>query len=643
MNKEKQAIEKTPLILSLFASIIILVLHFAYLYVSVYDFQFQFLTKAFQVIIDTGLFDTFYYPHLLALSLGLLYAMGVKSLKSENISFAKTILFLLIGFLLYFGSIICFFIFNTAYLYIGMVVSGYLLTLAGIIRIKRIIDNSLLKDQFNKRNRLFEQEKRKISNEYSVNIKTKDGWLNIINPFRASMVLGTPGSGKSYTVVEEFIRQHINKNFTMLVYDFKYPDLSKYAYNCFFQHCQAQNRLNGNTYRNKELSQKVPKIYIVNLNDPANSHRVNPIAPYLLRSISDAISASESLFLNINKEFIKRKDFFTNSAVNLFAAIIWFLRNYENGKYCTIPHAVTLLNKRDETLFRVLETDKELLSLLSPFLDAYKKGSFEQLSGQTASARIPISRLATKQLYWILSNENCRLDINHPIHPAILFLANHPDSQTTYSPIYGLIASSLVKEVNKKNRLPLSLIIDELPTIYINGLDNLIATARSNKISTLLSFQDLAQLERDYGREVANTIFNTVGNKITGSVVAETAKKMSDMIGKAMQKRANVNYSSNGTSVGTSTTLDYLIPPESITQLSQGEFCGVLADTYEQRLPQKIFQSALIVNKKGISKYDIPSFSNHTADTFDILMNENYQNIIGDIDRLILEVDNFIQ
>jgi len=642
MNSEKQAIEKTPLILSLFTSIIVLILHFAYLLLPTYDFQVPYILKAFQIIINTGLFDAFYYPHVLALILGTLYAMGVKSLKSEHISLAQTIPFLFLGMILYAGSIFFFFHFKHPYIYILQVLIGYILTMIGIIRMKRIIDNSLLKDQFNKKNRLFKQEKRRIENEYSVNIKTKDGWLNIINPFRATMVLGTPGSGKSYTIVEEFIRQHIQKDFTMLIYDFKYPDLSKFAYNCFFQYCQKNNRLIGDSYIEKGRTKKIPKIYIVNLNDPANSHRVNPIAPYLLRSISDAISAAESLFLNINKEFIKKKDFFNNSAVNLFAAIIWFLRRYEDGKYCSIPHAVSLLMQRDEILFRVLESEKEVYPLLSPFLDAHKKGALEQLSGQTASARIPISRLATKQLYWILGKENFRLDINHPNYPAILFLANHPDSQKAYSPIYGLIASTLVKEVNKKDRLPLSLIIDELPTIYINGLDNLIATARSNKISTLLSFQDLAQLERDYGREVANTIFNTVGNKITGSVVAETAKKLSDMIGKAMQKRANINYSSKGTSTGTSTTLDYLIPPETISQLSQGEFCGVLADTYEQSLEQKIFQSQLLVDKKGIPQNSIPLFTNNNQ-SFEKLMNENYQKIISDIEALVIESDTSIQ
>ena len=234
-----------------------------------------------------------------------------------------------------------------------------------------------------------------------------------------------------------------------------------------------------------------------------------------------------------------------------------------------------------------------------------------------------------------MSDAHFDLEINKSDAPNLLFLANNPQAQNSYSAIYGLIASSIVRVVNQANRHPLSLIIDELPTIYINGLDNLIATARSNKISTLLSFQDLAQLERDYGKEVANAIFNTVGNKISGAVVAETAKKMSDMIGKSVQKRGSITYSAKGTSLGTSTTLDYLVPPETIAQLSQGEFCGVLADTYEQKLDQKIFHSKLKVSKRGLGKKKIEPLSDLDAAEFEEKMTANYKRIFAEIETLV--------
>jgi len=399
------------------------------------------------------------------------------------------------------------------------------------------------------------------------------------------------------------------KGFTMLVYDFKYPDLSQVAYNYYLKY--------------KSNFTTPPRLYVVNFTDPINSHRVNPISPRLI---------------HINKEYIKRKDFFTSSAVNLVAAVIWFLKDYQGGQYCTIPHVITFLGKPDEVLFQTLQSKADISPLLSPFADALEKRAFEQLAGQTASARIPLSRLATKELYWILSKDVVPLDINNPMNPAIVFLANSPQTQSSYGAIFGLIASTITRTINKKNRLPLSLIIDELPTIYINGLDNLIATGRANKISTLLSFQDLSQLERDYGREVANAIFNTVGNKITGAVVSDTAKKISDMIGKSVQERGSISYSKRGTTIGKTTTLDYLIPPETIAQLSQGEFCGIVSDTYDQQAAQKIFYSAIQVNKSNLTDTPIPSINQISLAEFEQLLQDNLDKINREVNQLIDEV-----
>lgn len=620
MNKETHAIEKTPLILSLFIGLLILLLHFAYLFT---DFQHPIIRKMMLTFSQMGLFSFHFKAHLWALLMGSLYAFGIKTPPSEDLTWKHVLCYFSFGIALFLGSFFTLALPHTMRIpvYIVSTLLGYILILTSLIFCKRMVWHNLMQDQFNQSNKRFEQEKRKLENAYSVNIPTQDGWLNIINPFRATMVLGTPGSGKSYTIVEEFIRQHIQKGFSMLVYDFKYPDLSQVAYNAYLKYHQA--------YPIR------PTIYMVNFHDPKNSHRINPIAPHLLASPSDALAAAESLFLNINKEFIKRKDFFTASAVNLLAAIIWFLRLYQKGQYCTIPHAIALLNVPDTELFLTLSTKEEVKALLSPFQDALAKEAYQQLAGQTASARIPISRFSTKPLFWILSGTDMDVQINAPQHPSLLFLANHPQSQGSYSAIYGLIASTLVRVVNQKDRLPLSLIIDELPTIYIHGLDQLIATARSNKISTLLSFQDLAQLERDYGKEVANAIFNTIGNKITGSVVAETAKKLSEMIGKSIQKRGNITYSTRGTSMGTSTTLDYLIPPETIAQLSQGEFCGVLADTFEQQLVQKRFYSRLNINKKGLGKKPIPPIRQMDDIDFEAQMTANYQRIYEEVAAIV--------
>lgn len=617
---ENDTMEKPGLLLSLLFSVLILMLHGVYQFG---EFDHPIFLRLWIIVINTGLFEFFHKPHLLALAFAMIYALGTKGMKSDTITIGRTFLLLLLGIGLYFGAFFALLLPDKIgmFSYLIILSIGYFLLLTGLLHIRRIIHHNLMKDQFNKNNQLFKQERRKIENPYSVNIKTEAGWLNIVNPFRATMVLGTPGSGKSYTIVEEYIKQHIQKGFSMLVYDFKYPDLSQVAYNYLLKYQANYARL--------------PKVYIVNFKEPMNSHRVNPIAPRLIQNQADALASAESLFLNINREYIKRKDFFTSSAVNLVAALIWFLRSFESGKYCTIPHVISLLSLSDAELLSVLEKQKDLKSLLSPFMDAFEKKAFPQLSGQTASARIPLSRLATKELYWILSGDDISLDINNPAHPALLFLANNPQTQKSYGAIFGLLASTITRIINKKHQLPLSLIIDELPTIYINGLDNLIATARSNKISTLLSFQDLAQLERDYGKEVANAIFNTVGNKITGAVVSDTAKKLSDMIGQTIQQRGSLSYSRKGTTIGKTTTLDYLIPPETIAQLSQGEFCGVLSDTFEQQSAQKIFHSRVIADKSDLTKYSILDLNRVGEEEFNQIMVANLERIDRDIEYVV--------
>ncbi len=618
--KDSSSMEKPHLLLALLVSVVILFLHLIYQFGN---FNHPIFIQLFERVINTGLFDFFYKPHLLALAFAVIYAIGTKGMKSEKATFTGSFLLILVGTSIYFGAYFTLVLSNdiAVYVYTATLFVGYMLLVSGLLHLRRVIYSNLMKDQFNKKNKLFKQIKKKKENSYSVNLKTEDGWINIVNPFRGTMVLGTPGSGKSFTIVEEYIKQHIQKGFVMLIYDFKYPDLSNVTYNYFLKY--------------KSSYKKPPAIYVVNFNDPKNSHRVNPIHKDLIRTQSDALASSESLFLNMNKEYIKKKDFFTSSAVNLVAAMIWFLRSFENGKYCTIPHVISMLALPDDVLFTVLQKRTDLTPMLSPFADALSKRAYEQLSGQTASARIPLSRLATKELYWILNGNDLHLDINNPNHPAILCLANNPQTQKSYGSIFGLLASTITRVINKKDRIPLSFIIDELPTIYINGLDNLIATGRSNKISTLLSFQDLSQLERDYGKEVASAIFNTVGNKITGAVVADTAKKISDMIGKSVQQRSNISYSRNGTTQGKTTTLDYLIPPETIAQLSQGEFCGVVADTYNQKEDQKVFCSTVLVDKSDLTKYDIPQLQNIDDEAFSKHLDNNMQHIKDDVKYIV--------
>ena len=435
-----------------------------------------------------------------------------------------------------------------------------------------------------------------MENEYSVNLPTKfyyknkwnSGWINIVNPFRATIVLGTPGSGKSYAIVNNYIKQQIEKGFSMYIYDFKFDDLSTIAYNHLLKH--------GDKYKVQ------PKFYVINFDDPRKSHRCNPLNPDFMTDISDAYEAAYTIMLNLNRSWIQKQgDFFVESPIILLAAIIWYLKIYEDGKYCTFPHAIELLNKKYSDVFTILTSYPDLENYLSPFMDAWQSGAQDQLQGQIASAKIPLSRMISPQLYWVMTGDDFSLDINNPKEPKILCVGNNPDRQNIYSAALGLYNSRIVKLINKKGQLKSSVIIDELPTIYFRGLDNLIATARSNKVAVCLGFQDFSQLIRDYGDKEAKVIQNTVGNIFSGQVVGETAKSLSERFGKVLQKRQSISINRNDTSTSISTQLDSLIPASKISTLTQGMFVGAVSDNFEERIEQKIFHAEIVVDNEKVA------------------------------------------
>lgn len=452
-------------------------------------------------------------------------------------------------------------------------------------------------DVFNTENESFAQETRLIENEYSINLPTRfyykkkwnDGWINVVNPFRASMVLGTPGSGKSYAIVNNYIKQQIEKGFAVYIYDYKFPDLSEIAYNHLISH------LDG--YKVK------PKFYMINFDDPRKSHRCNPINPAFMTDISDAYEASYTIMLNLNRSWItKQGDFFVESPIILLASIIWFLKIYQGGKYCTFPHAIEFLNKKYADTFTILTSYPELENYLSPFMDAWESNAQDQLQGQLASAKIPLSRMISPALYWVMTGDDFSLDINNPEEPKILVVGNNPDRQNIYSCALGLYNSRIVKLINKKHQLKSSVIIDELPTIYFRGLDNLIATARSNKVAVCLGFQDFSQLRRDYGDKESKVIENTVGNIFSGQVVSETAKTLSDRFGKVLQKRQSMTINRNDKSTSISTQMDSLIPPSKISNLTQGMFVGAVSDNFDERIEQKIFHCEIVVDNEKVKR-----------------------------------------
>ena len=548
-----------------------------------------------------GLFHSILYTKVFSLLLLALSCLGTKGVKAEKMSWNRIWTVLAVGFFLFFLNwwilLLPISYLGNATLYIFTMTAGYICLLMGGLWMSRLLKHNLMEDVFNNENESFMQETKLMENEYSVNLPTRfyykkkwqRGWINVVNPFRATIVLGTPGSGKSFAVVNNYIKQQIEKGYSMYIYDFKFPDLSTIAYNHMMNH--------QNGYKVK------PQFYVINFDDPRRSHRCNPIHPDFMSDISDAYESAYTIMLNLNKTWVQKQgDFFVESPIILFAAIIWYLRIYKNGKYCTFPHAIELLNRRYEDVFPILTSYPELENYLSPFMDAWQGGAMEQLAGQIASAKIPLSRMISPQLYWVMSASEFTLDINNPEEPKILCVGNNPDRQNIYGAALGLYNSRIVKLINKKGQLKSSVIIDELPTIYFKGLDNLIATARSNKVAVCLGFQDFSQLVRDYGDKEAKVVINTVGNIFSGQVVGETAKTLSERFGKVLQKRQSISINRQDVSTSINTQMDSLIPPSKISGLTQGMFVGSVSDNFNERIEQKIFHAEIVVDTEKVKR-----------------------------------------
>ena len=590
-----------------------------------------------------GLFHSILYTKLFSLLLLTLSCLGTKGVKAEKMSWSKIWTVLAVGFCLFFLNwwilLLPISHLGNATLYIFTMTAGYICLLMGGLWISRLMKHNLMEDVFNNENESFMQETQLMENEYSVNLPTRfyykkkwqRGWINVVNPFRATIVLGTPGSGKSFAVVNNYIKQQIEKSYSMYIYDFKFPDLSTIAYNHMMNH--------QNGYKVK------PQFYVINFDDPRRSHRCNPIHPDFMSDISDAYESAYTIMLNLNKTWVQKQgDFFVESPIILFAAIIWYLRIYKDGKYCTFPHAIELLNRRYEDVFPILTSYPELENYLSPFMDAWQGGAMEQLAGQIASAKIPLSRMISPQLYWVMSASEFTLDINNPEEPKILCVGNNPDRQNIYGAALGLYNSRIVKLINKKGQLKSSVIIDELPTIYFKGLDNLIATARSNKVAVCLGFQDFSQLVRDYGDKEAKVVINTVGNIFSGQVVGETAKTLSERFGKVLQKRQSISNNRQDVSTSINTQMDSLIPPSKISGLTQGMFVGSVSDNFTERIEQKIFHAEIVVDtdkvKREESHYQPIPIINDFKDTngndcMKQAIQDNYNQIKEDVKQIV--------
>ncbi len=553
-------------------------------------------------LLATGLFASFHHSKLLALAFLAISLLGVKGRKDEKLRPATGLACLFSGLLLYF----CSFLFLLADLplpestlwYMAGTTTGYLLLLSGGTLLSRVIRLNLHNtDIFNRENETFPQEERRLENAYSINLparyhlkgRLRKSWINIINPFRALLVLGTPGAGKSYFVIRHVITQHIRKGFTMFVYDFKFDDLSRIAYNTWLQE--------------KDSYPVPPRFFVVNFDDLARSHRCNPLEPSAMSDVTDAAESARTILLGLNREWIRRQgDFFVESPINFLTAVIWYLRRYRNGEFCTLPHVIELMQADYDSLFTVLRTEKEIEVLINPFVNAYLHDVMEQLEGQIAAAKVAMARLSSPQLYYVLSGSDFTLDINNPADPKIVCMGNNPQKIQIYGAVLSLYVTRLVKLVNQKGKQKSSLVFDEFPTLYLNNMDSLIATARSNKVATCLGLQDLSQLRKDYGREQADVIMNIVGNIISGQVSGDTARQLSERFGKILQERTSYSVNSGDTSVSRSRQLDAAVPPSKIASLSAGTFVGMVADDPACQVALKAFHCEILNDHQALKK-----------------------------------------
>lgn len=588
-------------------------------------------------VVRTGLFGSFNRPKLVALGFLVIALIGVKGKKDEKQTWKTALRYLAAGLIFFFTSGLLLLVRGEitviAASYMGVCGLGFLLVMSGATMVSRIIRDKLSGDIFNRDNETFPQEERLLENEFSVNLPTRyqlrgkwrQGWLNLISPQRSTAVIGSPGAGKSYFVIRHFITQHIRKGFAMFVYDFKMPDLSVIAYNTWLK-CKAGYRVE-------------PKFYSIDFDNLARSHRCNPLEPSGMQDITDAVESARTILLGLNREWVKKQgDFFVESPINFLTAIIWFLRRYKNGEFCTLPHVIELMQVDYDQLFTVLRTEQEIDVLINPFVSAYLRDAVEQLEGQIASAKITMSRIASPQLYYILSGNEFTLDINNPEAPKIVCMGNNPQKIQIYGAVLSLFVNRLLKIINQKNKLKCSLILDEYPSLVADVIPT-IATGRSNLISTCLGIQDASQLRKEYGREAADVIMNIVGNMVVGQVSGDTAKTVSDKIGRIMQDRESLSINRSDTSISKSKQLEAAVPASRISSLSSGEFVGLVADTPEQKIELKAFHCEIVNDHEALKKeadgyQSLPEIRIINA----AIIQRNYLQIKQDVQELIQDV-----
>ena len=465
----------------------------------------------------------------------------------------------------------------------GIYVLFTIIGAVGLVWVVSMIARRETKAIINDDNETFPQCQEKIENENSINLpmvyqyqqKMHQGWINVVNPFRGILVLGSPGSGKSYSVYEPFIDQMMAKGYAMCVYDYKYPTLSKNVYNKLLQ------------YQHKFPVK--PEFCVLNFDDPMHSLRANPTHPSYIESQADCAEIAELIMLNINKVAREKNDFFTESSKALLDGTFWYLRTHEDGKFCTFPHAIEFLNQDYRKVIAILVSDPDVKTKISSFADAFEAGANDQLQGMIASTRIPLGKFTSRNLYWVMTGDDFNLAINDPEHPKVLCIGNNPDREMIYGTCIALYTSRMFKRINHPGRLKCGVLLDEMPTIFLPGVDKVLNTCRSNGVVFMIGGQDISQFVRDYGKKESDVLINTPGTVFIGQVSGETAKVFSNAYGKLDRVRESESIGRSNDSVSISMQEKEILPARKIETLSTGTFFGRVADTHVDKVERKLF------------------------------------------------------
>ncbi|MGI9580092.1 type IV secretion system DNA-binding domain-containing protein [Chryseobacterium sp. RRHN12] len=541
---------------------------------------------------------SFIYPPINAkfatlLLIGLV-AIGTKAKKKKDLNVAKEIIVpMVLGLVMMFCSLLWqkeavdtklpkVFPGMNLYQVIYAVLSflGAVILQIGADSISKLMQQKMGKDRWNVEEESFDQSKELVNTDTSINIpylfrykgKINKGWINI-NPFRGTTVIGTPGSGKSFGVINPAIRQMIAKGFCLCIYDFKFPDLAQIAY---YHYLLKKSKTSEYNY----------SFYVINLNEVERSKRVNPFHKKYVQTLAEAQEMAESMVSSLQKGGSSSGGgsdaFFTQSAINFLSSCIYFFATLENGKYSDLPHILSFMNRSYQEIFDTLFTNEEIGSLLSPFKTAYDNRAFDQLEGQIGTLKIFLSRLATKESFWVFSGNEVELKITDRENPSILILASDPGTQDINSALYSSVLNRTLRLINSKHNLPGGIIADEFPTIYIHKIDNVVATARSNKVAVLLGLQEIPQLRQFYKKEVADTISAIVGNILSGSARDKnTLEWLEKLFGKIKQKSYSQSISQQGTTTSINEKMDNMIPAGKIAALRTGEMVGMIAQGEE--------------------------------------------------------------